>query len=129
MKIQNRAIRIVVAGVLQIIITGLGYLLIPWTHGTIVWAYMISVPLGVFLGWIRNGQVKIKSKNTVLVFITIVCDVLTIFRYEDAHAGFEEFAFPLLAAIGNFLSIPVKIERLPLVMGHMFWAKCLTLYT
>ena len=121
MKIPNRQYGIALAFILQVIITGLGFLCIAWSHGTIAWAYVISFPLGILLGKIRSIQLSHKLKNNLLIVIGILCAAFVVARYGKPHAAFEELAFTLLAAIGLFAFLNlIRLERLPIIGGGTY---------
>lgn len=120
MKVPKRKYGIVIAIILQIFITGLGYLSIAWNLGTIAWAYIISFPLGVLLGKCRNIQLSAKLKSILLMATILVCTVFVVTRYGKPHASFEELAFTLLAAISIFAFLNlIKLEHLPVIGGGL----------
>ena len=120
-KIQNRKVGIFIAGVLQVIITGLGYLSIAWHRGTIAWAYVLSFPIGVIWGKIRNKEITLKKKKAICIFSSVFSALVVTHRYGKPHGGFEELLFTLFAALGiiAFFEL-ITLEALPIIGGGIY---------
>lgn len=118
LKIQNRKVGIFIAGVLQVIITGLGYLSIAWHRGTIAWAYALSFPIGVIWGKIRNTEIAPKKKKAICILSFAFSALVVVHRYGKIHRGLEELAFTLFAAVGIIAFVElVSFENLPIIGG------------
>lgn len=119
-KIQNRKVGIFIAGVLQVIITGLGYLSIAWHRGTIAWAYVLSFPIGVIWGKIRNTEITSKKKKAICILSSVCSALVVAHRYGKIHGGLEELIFTLFAAVGIIAFFEfVSFENLPIMGGYI----------
>lgn len=117
-KIENRKAGLLVAAILQIIITGLGYLSIAWHRGTIAWAYVFSFPAGVIWGKIRNKEITPEKKKVVCILSFAFSALVVAYRYGKTHEGLEELFFTLLAAVGiiAFFEL-INLEDFPIIGG------------
>ena len=117
-KIKNRKVGIFIAGVLQVIITGLGYLSIAWHRGTIAWAYALSFPIGVIWGKIRNTEITPKKKKAICILSFAFSALVVAHRYGKIHGGPEELVFTLFAAVGIIAFVElVGFANLPIIGG------------